>query len=423
MKMKLEMPERGNSNSERIIRENQYGRNVLKDEMALVHKVEKRQAGSGERSSMSIFRWMTSIHCRITLRCMAISTEPIGSIPRPASLIEAILGSQAGKTSDVTLEAAYAEALRDTIRRLEQTGSPVISDGEQTKPSFATYPLSGLTNLAPDGVVIPFADGHTRQLPRLTAGPFRYGVHAATYVEAARRYTQLPIKQAVISASALSLLYPSEAIPGYSRDEFLADLIDEAELDIRGALDAGAATVQIDFTEARLSLKLDPTSGLLRSFVALNNQVLDRFTADDRQRIGVHVCPGGDHDSTHSADVDYAGLLPDLFQLNVGRFYLQMASEPDKSGVLGMVRQLLKPNHTVFVGVIDPINPRIETAAEVRDRVLEAASILPVAQLGTADDCGFAPFADDVSTARETAFSKIRARVEGTELAARVLGS
>ena len=353
---------------------------------------------------------------------MSILTEPIGSIPRPASLIEAILGSQAGKTSNASLEAAYAEALRDTIRRLELTGSPVISDGEQTKPSFATYPLSGLTNLAPDGVVIPFADGHTRQLPRLTAGPFRYGVHAATYVEAARRYTQLPIKQAVISASALSLLYPSEAIAGYSRDEFLADLTDEAEVDIRGSLDAGAASVQIDFTEARLSLKLDPSGGLLRSFVALNNQVLDRFTAEERQRIGIHVCPGGDHDSTHSADVDYAGLLPDLFQLNVGRFYLQMASEPDKSRVLGIVSQLLRRTHTVFVGVIDPINPRIETAAEVRDRVLEAASILPVAQLGTTDDCGFAPFADDVSTAREIAFSKIRARVEGTELAARVLG-
>jgi 5-methyltetrahydropteroyltriglutamate--homocysteine methyltransferase len=219
------------------------------------------------------------------------------------------------------------------------------------------------------------------------------------------------------------LLYPAEPIPGYSREQFLADLIDEAETDIRGALDGGAANVQIDFTEARLSLKLDPSGGLLQSFIALNNKVLDRFNAADRQRIGVHVCPGGDHDSTHSADVDYAGLLPDLFQLNVGRFYLQMASEPDKKRVLAIVSQLLKPNHTVFVGVIDPINPRVETAGEVRDRVLEAASILPPAQLGTTDDCGFAPFADDTSTAREVAFNKIRARVEGTERAARVLGS
>jgi 5-methyltetrahydropteroyltriglutamate--homocysteine methyltransferase len=353
---------------------------------------------------------------------MAILTEPVGSIPRSAALLRAIAAAQAQEISPSMLEAAYAKAVRDTIERFEQTGSPVITDGEQTKPSFATYPLSGLNNLAPDGVTIPFADGHVRQLPRLTRGPFRYGVHAAGYLEAARGYTRLPIKQAVISASALSLLYPTAGIPGYSREAFTADLIDEAEADIRGALDSGAASVQIDFTEGRLSLKLDPSGSLLRRFVALNNLVLDRFGAQERLRIGVHVCPGGDHDSTHSADVDYAGLLPDLFQMNVGRFYLQMASEPDRKRVLRLVSQLLGPHQIVFVGVIDPIHPVVETAAQVRDRVLEAAAFLPVAQMGTTDDCGFAPFADDTSTAREMAFSKIRARVEGTALAAHEIG-
>jgi methionine synthase II (cobalamin-independent) len=350
-----------------------------------------------------------------------MQTEPIGSIPRPTALIEAIQAFQSGAVGRETLDAEYDAALKDTIARFEQTGSPVISDGEQTKPSFATYPLSGINHLAPDGVVIPFADGHTRQLPRLTAGPFRYGVHAGTFTSAARRLAKVPLKQAVISASALSLLY-LDGVPGYPREEFIADLINEAEADIRGALNARAHIVQIDFTEGRLSLKLDPSGGLLRSFIALNNQVQDRFTPDERQRIGVHVCPGGDHDSTHSADVDYASFLPDLFQMNVGRFYLQMANEPDRKRALQVVKSLLQPNHTVFIGVIDVINPRIETAEQVRDRVLEAAAILPVAQLGTCDDCGFSPFADDISTARDTAFSKIRARVEGTAMAARELG-
>jgi 5-methyltetrahydropteroyltriglutamate--homocysteine methyltransferase len=357
-----------------------------------------------------------------TLLAMAILTEQIGSIPRSASLLQAMQAFQAGTVSRAEMDAAYADAVRDTMQKLEQTGSPTITDGEQTKPSFATYPLAGLNNLAPEGVVIPFADGHTRQLPRLTAPRFRYGVHAGSFTKTARRYTRLPLKQAVISASALSLLYPATGIPEYPREAFLADLIDEAAADIRSALDAGATVVQIDFTEARLSLKLDSSGNLLRSFIALNNQVLDRFNAGERQRIGVHVCPGGDHDSTHSADVDYAGLLPDLFQLTAGRFYLQMASEPDRKRVLQMVRHLLEPNQMIFVGVIDPINPLVETPAEVCERVLEAASVLPVAQLGTTDDCGFAPFADDTSTARDIAFRKIRARVEGTDLAARQLG-
>ena len=353
---------------------------------------------------------------------MAIPTEQIGSIPRPPQLLEAIQSFGAGGITAQALERLYPEALRETIIRLEQTESPVITDGEQTKPSFATYPLTGLQNLAPDGVIIPFADGHQRQLPRLTSGPFRYATHADTYTKAARAYTKRPIKQAVISASAISLLYPGDGLPGYSREEFITDLVNESEVDIRGAITAGAASVQIDFTEGRLSLKLDPSGALLRSFVALNNQVLNRFTEEDRNRIGVHVCPGGDHDSTHSADVDYATLLPDLFKMNVGRFYLQMASEPDRKRMLRLIGQLAAADQRVFVGVIDPISPVVETAVQVRDRVLEAASFLSKEQLGTTDDCGFAPFADDTSTARETAFEKIRARVEGTALAASELG-
>ncbi len=352
---------------------------------------------------------------------MAIPTEMIGSIPRPLALLEAAASFAAGTLEPAVFELMQQRALQETIDCLERTGSPILSDGEQTKPSFVTYPLAGLENLAADGVAIPFADGHERRLPRLVEGPFRYGAHAAGYVTAARSYTKLPLKQAVISASALSLLYPAACIAGYTREEFEEDLVREAEADIRGALDAGAAVVQIDFTEARLSLKLDPSGDLLRSFVALNNRVLERFTLEERLKLGVHVCPGGDRDSTHSADIDYAGLLPTLFEMNVGRFYLQLASEPDRLRVLRLIRGSLQPHHRVFVGVIDPIDRHIETAEQVCARVLEAATFLPLDQLGTTDDCGFSPFGDDVSTARETAFAKIRARVEGTEMAARQL--
>ena len=353
---------------------------------------------------------------------MAIPTEPIGSIPRPVELLRAMEGHTAGRVSAGELEGAFENAVRDTIQRFEATGSPVITDGEQRKSSFATYPLEGLDTLAPDGVVIPFKDGHTRQLPRLAREPFRYGKRVGEYVRKAKPYATKPLKQAVISASALSLLYPAEGIAGYPREQFIQDLVNEAEADIRSAIDAGADSVQIDFTEGRLSLKLDPSGGLLKSFVELNNKVLDRFSAAERSRIGVHVCPGGDHDSTHSADVDYAGLLPALFAMNAGRFYLQLASEPERPRVLRLINELIGKDRKVFVGVTDPISARVETPEEVRDRVLEAGAILPLDRLGTTDDCGFSPFADDVSTARDVAFAKIRARVEGTEMAAQKLG-
>jgi 5-methyltetrahydropteroyltriglutamate--homocysteine methyltransferase len=351
-----------------------------------------------------------------------IPTEPIGSIPRPAALLEGIQAFDAGRLSQGKLDSLYNAAILDTIQRFEATGSPVITDGEQTKPSFATYPIQGLENLAPDGVTIPFADGHVRQLPRLTAGPFRYKTYADQYMEAAKRHTRVPVKQAVISASALSLLYPSSGLDGYSRDAFIEDLLRENEADIRRCLQKGAHTVQIDFTEGRLAVKLDPSKQLLKSFVDLNNRVLDRFSTVERQRVGVHTCPGGDHDSTHSADVDYAEFLPTFFELKVRNFYIQLASERDRARVLRTIKKHAKPDQRIFVGVIDPIASRVETPEEVRDRVLEAAEYLPLEQLGTTDDCGFSPFCDDTSTARETAFAKIRARVAGTALAAKALG-
>ncbi len=353
---------------------------------------------------------------------MAIPTEPIGSVPRPPELVEGVRSFAEGGSSRADLSALFVRAVRDTIRRFEDTGSPVITDGEQSKPSFVTYPVEGLPGLEPGGVVIGFKDGHTRQLPRLTTGPFRYRTYAASYLDEAKRHARVPLKQAVISASALSLLYPQEGIAGYPRERFLDDLVGEAEKDIRGCLAAGAHRVQIDFTEGRLAVKLDPSGALLNAFVDLNNRVLGRFTERERARIGVHTCPGGDRDSTHSAEVDYAALLPSLFRLDVGSLFLQLASEQDRPRSLRLVRECLRPQQQIFVGVIDPIDPRVESPEEVRDRVLEAAEFLPLDRLGTTDDCGFSPFGDDQSTSRDTAFAKIRSRVVGTELAAKRLG-
>ena len=79
---------------------------------------------------------------------------------------------------------------------------------------------------------------------------------------------------------------------------------------------------------------------------------------------------------------------------------MALAGEADRTAVLKLIREYLKSDQRVFVGVISPIDPRIETPEEVRDRVLEAARFIPVSQLGTTDDCGFASFclADTVTS-------------------------
>ena len=88
-------------------------------------------------------------------------------------------------------------------------------------------------------------------MPRLTSGPFRYKRYADSYLDAAMRYAHMPVKQAVISPSALSLMYPADEIPGYSREEFIDDLLLEHETEIRRCLQRGAHNVQIDVPALR----------------------------------------------------------------------------------------------------------------------------------------------------------------------------
>ncbi len=379
---------------------------------------------------------------------MPIPTELVGSLPRPMKLQDAY---EAHDQGDLTFEQLQAEqdiAAEDSIKRLEETGETYVTDGEQRESSFATYPITdtlagtGLAdNLAGDGQFFAiFDDGHHRQLPRLTGGPFRYKTYASEFVTKNRALTDRPLKQAVISPSMMMLLYPlEEKLPDYPREQFLADVCDEVEKDIRGCFAAGARRVSIDFTEGRLANKNDarnPWTGkdMLQEFIDLNNRVIDRFSAAERANIGVHTCPGGDNDSVHSKEVPYELLLSRMFQLNAGYFLIQCASQDDEDDVYAMVGKYSRDDangvpQVCFMGVVNPLTPVIETAEQVRDRLVRAARHIPIERLGATDDCGFSPFSRDLKPAhgspdfaRDVAIQKITNRVEGARLAAEVLG-
>ncbi|HWE09447.1 MAG TPA: hypothetical protein VG325_08830 [Solirubrobacteraceae bacterium] len=379
---------------------------------------------------------------------MPIPTELVGSLPRPMKLQQAYADHDEGKISFEELQAAQDAAAEDSIKRLEATGEPIVTDGEQRESSFATYNLTdtlagtGLgRGLAGDGQFFAiFDDGHHRQLPRVTEGPFRYKTYASEFVAKNKRIATHPVKQAVISPSMMMLLYPLDGeIPGYARDEFLQDCVSEAEKDIRQCFDAGAVRVSIDFTEGRLANKNDsrnPWTGknMLQEFIDLNNRLLDRFTADERRNIGIHTCPGGDCDSVHSKEVPYEQLLEHMFDMNAGYFLIQCASEDDREKVYALCGRYSRDDadgvaQACFMGVINPLTPDVETPEHVRDELLLAAKHIPVERLGATDDCGFSPFSRDVKPrhgspdfARDVAMQKIGARLAGVAMASQELG-
>ena len=378
-----------------------------------------------------------------------IPTESVGSLPRPSVLQAAYAAYDKGEIDHDQLEKEQDAAVKDSIDQLEATGSPIVSDGEQRWSSFATYALADTlagTGLAPNlaggggQYFAIFADGHNRQLPRLTGGPFRYKTYASDTLSKSIGMATKPMKQAVIAPSMLALLYPlDDEVDGYTREQFEADLVDECEKDIRQAFAAGAVRVSVDFTEGRLATRADPRNpwtgaGMLPHFIELNNRVMARFSPEERVNIGIHTCPGGDRDSVHSADVPYNNLLPEMFKINAGYFLIQLASERDKDPVYESIGRFSRDDaegvpQICYVGVINPGNPRVESQEEVRDALVRAANFIPLDRLGATDDCGFSPFSIDEKPnhgspdyAREVAFRKIANRIQGTTMAAEKLG-
>ena len=378
---------------------------------------------------------------------MAIPTELVGSLPRPMKLQEAFEAHDQGQITFAELQAEQDAAAEDSIRRLEEVGEPIVTDGEQRESSFATYPITDtLAGTGPGGQPRrrrAVLRDLRRRPPSPAAAPDRRPVPLQDVRLGVRREEPRdrvgPVKQAVIAPSMLMLLYPLEGeLEGYSRDQFLADLCDEVEKDIRQCFAAGAVRVSIDFTEGRLANKNDSRNpwtnkDMLQEFIDLNNRVIDRFSAEERVNIGIHTCPGGDCDSVHSKEVPYEKLLSKMFQLNAGYFLIQCASEEDREAVYRMCGEYSREDadgvaQVCFMGVINPLNPEVETAEHVRDELLLASKYIPVERLGATDDCGFSPFSRDVKPkhgspdfARDVAMQKIAARLEGARLASEAL--
>jgi methionine synthase II (cobalamin-independent) len=139
-------------------------------------------------------------------------------------------------------------------------------------------------------------------------------------------------------------------------------------------------------------------------------------------------------DSVHSKEVPYEKLLSKMFQLNVGYFLIQCASEEDKENVYRLCGRYSREDadgvpQVCFIGVINPLDPEVETPEEVRDRLLAAAKHIPPERLGATDDCGFSPFSRDEKPrhgspdfARDIAMQKIGNRVKGAAMASEELG-
>ena len=229
---------------------------------------------------------------------MPIPTELVGwPLPRPMNSRRAYEAYDHGDITFDALQAEQDEAAADSIRRFERVGEPIVTDGEQRESSFATYPITD--TLAGTGLAEFFAifdDGHHRQLPRLTGGPFRYNVPRPS--SSTKAIATHDVKQAVIAPSMLMLLYPLEGeLDGYyaASSSSTTSATRSRRTSASASRPARCASRSTSPRAGWPTRTTRATRGRTRTCSTSSSisttAVIDRFSPDERRNIGIHTCP------------------------------------------------------------------------------------------------------------------------------------
>ena len=175
-------------------------------------------------------------------------------------------------------------------------------------------------------------------------------------------------------------------------------------------------------TEATYALKVDSTGKVLDDMVSLVNMVCDKLTETELNKVTLHTCFGADNFTNHNYS-NYADVYPVLLKSKIKNFHLPFASLGE--GVFEEVLKCIKENcgnKKIYHGFVSHLAKDVETPERIAERVILANGILGVTP-GVSECCGYSPFCNDLTTTREWAFEKIRARVAGAKLASEKLGT
>jgi 5-methyltetrahydropteroyltriglutamate--homocysteine methyltransferase len=355
-----------------------------------------------------------------------IKQTPVGSLPRSPKLQEAYNAFDDGNLKKAELDKLIDAEIKDVVTSYEKIdGNSIITTGEVEKPNFLTYFLEkGFIKLGKPnqknrkGFTIEFEGHHAREMAVLQKKqtPFKFAHYGDEWLSTLKKYSKKPFKATVIAPSAVSLIYKDE-IPGYSKNQFIKDLVSECAKDVKKCIASGATEVGMDMTEATYAMKVDKTGKVLKDMVGLVDLVCDQLSSEELNKVTLHTCFGADNFTNHNYS-NFQDVYPALLKSKIKNFHLPFASlgESNFEEVLKCIKNNLNGKF-VYLGFVSHLAKDVETPKRIAERIELANGILGFTP-GVSECCGYSPFCNDLTTTREWAFEKIRARTEGAKLAA-----
>ena len=331
---------------------------------------------------------------------MTFHSEVVGSLLRPTYLVEARKRLETGELNAADFKVIEDRAVNEAIALQETAGIDVITDGELRRYAFYGHLVEALAGFDKyGGWAIPFRDetGEELVLKRpvvVEKLQWKRSMCAEEWVYLRSRKSR-PGKVTMISAQQAAAYYDPEKSKGAyaTRDAYLADIVDFSRREVEELIRLGCTYIQIDAPQYAALLDPQMREGyrqrgndpdkLIDVCIEMDNAIISNHPGIT---FGMHICRGNNQ-SKFYASGDYEPISRIFSRTLFRRFLLEY--DDARSGGFEPLRHVPE-DRFVVLGLVTTKKPRLETAAELRQRIEEATRYIPLERLALSPQCGFA---------------------------------
>jgi len=374
-----------------------------------------------------------------------ILTTHTGSLPRPDRLVEIMYAKEEGKPVDGrSLAACVTDSVREVVARQHEVGVDVVSDGEMSKLSYATYVTERLTGF-----------GGKSERPKLS-DLLDYPNVASQYfndpgvvrLNMNRPCCNGPVKPRANSDAATDIANFKRALDGVAvadqfmtaaspgvvsmflgnthyktEEEFLWAVAEAMKPEYRAIIDAGFV-LQLDCPDLAMTRHREFADSPLedfRSYVQLHIEVLNAAVADlPADRMRVHLC-WGNYPGPHHRDVPLEQIIDLILQARPSGLSFEAANSRHAHEWKVFQETKIPDGKVLIPGVLESMSNRIEHPELVAERIVRFAKVAGRENVIAGSDCGFGTFVGLALVEPEIAWAKLGSLAEGARIASREL--
>ena len=372
-----------------------------------------------------------------------ILTTHVGSLPRSQAVADVLFAREQGTSMDeAAARATIADAVKDVVRRQVDAGIDVVSDGEMSKISYATYIGDRITGFDGDTPREPGQDlvDFPRLLKKLADSGATAKYRRPRCVAEIRLKDMQPLKtdlhnfrnaiaatppvEAFMNAASpgvIALFQPNDYYP--SHEEYLEAVAEAMRLEYEGIVATGIL-LQIDAPDLGMGRhtmyrhrSVEEYLRLAQLHVEVLNHAIRNISAD---RVRLHVC-WGNYEGPHHHDIPMELLLPIVIKVKAQALLFE-AANPRHAHEWIVFRDARIPDDKILVpGVISSTSNYVEHPLLVAERICRFADLIGRERVIAGSDCGFSTFAGFGPVDPDIVYMKFGALAEGARIASRRL--